>query len=340
MDRALVTGANGFVGVNLVAALAARGTDVAALVRRGADTRRLESLGVGLVRFEGFDDAAGLRQAVSGRSVVYHVAGATKAVAARQLFQVNEGGTRAVARACAEASDPPVLVLVSSLAASGPSTRDRPRVETDPPRPVSQYGRSKRAGELAARQYAPRVPITIVRPGIILGPEDIAGFGLFAPVRRAWLHPAPGGGRERYSIIHVADLCELLILAAERGRRIGPTEDDGPSRAQGCYFAACGELPTFAELGRMLRDAVGRRRVLVLPIPLAGVRAAAAIVDAAAHTLRRPFYLNLDKAREIAAGSWTCSAAAARDELGFAPGVALAQRLAETAAWYREAGWL
>ena len=106
------------------------------------------------------------------------------------------------------------------------------------------------------------------------------------------------------------------------------------------YFAASDEHPTYAELGHMLRDAVGRRHVLILHVPLVGVWGLAALTAGAAHLLRRPFYLSLDKAREIAAGSWVCSAEAARRELGFAPGAPLRERLAETAAWYRAAGWL
>ena len=50
--------------------------------------------------------------------------------------------------------------------------------------------------------------------------------------------------------------------------------------------------------------------------------------------------MNLDKAREITAGSWICSTRAAADELGFAIGASLADRLRQTADWYREAGWL
>ncbi|MCX7428938.1 MAG: NAD-dependent epimerase/dehydratase family protein [Planctomycetia bacterium] len=340
MNNVLLTGANGFVGSNLAEALVARGDRVTCLVRDAARAERLQPLDVEVAHWRGLDDLDGLRRAAAGRDVVYHVAGATKAVGHAAFFRVNEQGTQNVARACAEQANPPVLVYVSSLAAAGPSSADRPRVETDPPRPVSHYGHSKRAAELALRRHADRVPITIVRPPIILGPADREGLAMFRPVRRFRVHVMPGSGRQRYSLVHVGDLCSLLILAAERGQRIGMEETDADARAKGCYFAACREYPTYAELGRLLRDAVGRRVVLTVPVPMAGAWTVAAVVETLSRVIRRPLYLNLDKAREIAAGSWTCSPQAAIDQLGFAPDVSLAQRLRETVAWYRESGWL
>ena len=52
-----------------------------------------------------------------------------------------------------------------------------------------------------------------------------------------------------------------------------------------------------------------------------------------------PSFLNLDKAREASSGSWICDTTKARSGIGFftAP---LRDRLRQTAAWYRERGWL
>ena len=72
-------------------------------------------------------------------------------------MQVNGEGTWNVARACAAQPQPPVLIAVSSVAAAGPIGEGSVRRESDPPAPVSDYGRSKRAAELAAEAWcAPR----------------------------------------------------------------------------------------------------------------------------------------------------------------------------------------
>ena len=340
MADVLVTGASGFIGFHLAQAAIARGDRVTCLVRKTSAIDRLALLGVSTA-YGDVADRESLCAAVAGKAVVYHVAGCTKALHVRQFYQVNAEGPRNVAEACARQPNPPVLVTVSSLAAAGPSTADRPRVETDPLRPVSHYGRSKKAGELGARQYADRVPITILRPPIVFGEWDRQGATLFQTVDRMGIHLVAGLKAHRYSLIHAADLAGALILAAQRGTRLAPPGCTDPRcAARGVYFVAAEEQVSYGQLGRLVGEALGRRRVWNLPVGMGCVWAVACGVDLTGQLLGRPLYLNLDKAREVTAGSWTCSPQAAIDELGFSVGAPLLERLRQTAAWYREAGWL
>lgn len=340
MADVLVTGASGFIGFHLVQAALARGDRVTCLVRKTSAIERLASLGVRTVCGD-VTDRESLRAAVAGKAVVYQVAGCTKALHVRQFYQVNTEGPRNVAEACARQPNPPVLVLVSSLAAAGPSIGNRPRVETDPLCPVSHYGRSKKAGESAVRQFADRVPITILRPPIVLGEWDRQGLSLFQTVNRVGIHLVAGWRPRRYSLVHAADLAGALMLAAQRGARLAPPGCTDPrGAARGVYFVAAEEHVTYGQLGRLVGEALGRRRVWNLPLSMGCVWAIACGVDLMGQLLGRPLYLNLDKAREVTAGSWTCSPQAAIDELGFSVGAPLRERLRQTAQWYREAGWL
>ena len=338
MARVLVTGGSGFIGTHLAEALAARGDEVACLVRRTSAVQRLQRLKVGLV-YGDVTDPASLREAVQGREVVYHLAGRLFSLRLGDFYKINQQGVQNLLEACAAQTSPPVVVQVSSLAAAGPARDGRPRIESDAPQPVSNYGRSKRAGEEVAQRLAGQVPVTVVRPPIVFGGGDPASFDLFRGVARFATHLVPGLAPHYFSLLHVVDLVNCLILAADRGKRLAPEGPDA-SGWQGYYYAADDQQPTYADLGRMIATALGRRRVLCIPVASPVVWMVGAAAEGLGQLLRRPMTLNLDKVREATAGSWTCSSARAKSELGFAVGAPLADRLRQTAQWYRDEGWL
>ena len=339
MSKILITGSSGFIGYHLASRLLAQGHEITCLVRKSSNLERLS--GMGICRAEGdVTDAGSLAAAVRGKDVVYHLAGAVKALQIKQLYRVNRDGVANIARACAESTTPPVLLMVSSLAAMGPSTPRRPRLASDTPAPVSHYGRSKLAGELEARRWATKVPITIVRPPVVFGEADPATYEIFKPIARLGIHVVPTWRTHRVSLIHADDLATELILAAERGKRIVGEPLDGEAAAQGCYFAAAERDLTFPRMGRMIGEALGRRRTLIWRLSPVAVWGAAYMATALSRLSGRSWYFNLDKAREACAGSWTCSNEAAVKELGCTVGAPLAERLRQTARWYIENKWL
>ncbi len=339
MSKILLTGATGFIGSHLAETLVRRGDEVACLVRRSSRLELLKPLNVKFI-YGDVTDRDSLHAAVAGQDIVYHLAGCTRAIDIKQYYRVHVLGVRNLMQVCARQTSPPVVVLVSSLAAAGPTMRGRIRTESDHPAPVSHYGRSKRLGELSAERFAGRVPVTIIRPPIVLGQRDRTGLEMFLGIDRFRVHMIPGLARHRFSLIHADDLTELLILAARRGARLCPTGTDGAASSQGYYFAACNEHPTYAELGRMIGNALGRRRVLPFHLATPLVWMVSGIVEVISRIRREPLYLNLDKTCEITAGPWVCSPQRAVDELGFSVAAPLAERLHQTAEGYRRQGWL
>jgi len=335
--RVLVTGASGFIGRHLVQRMIERGCRVSCLVRSTSRTDELRSAGVQLITGD-VTDRAGIGRAleVSQAGIVLHLVGLAKALRTDDFARVNTGSVESVAGACADRTDPPVLVVVSSLAAAGPCVVDRPRVEDDFPTPVSAYGRSKLAGEQAAAKYAAGVSISIVRPPIVFGPGDRGMLEMFRPIARWGIHVVPGRGVCRFSLIHVADLVEGLLLVAEKGER----QHRSGSPGQGVYFVATEDDPTYAELGQAMATALERRRATVVHMPRPLVRLVGLCGDAMGRIQQRPSWVNSDKIAEALAGSWTCSSVKARTRLGWSPAATLAERLRETAQWYRQVGWL
>jgi nucleoside-diphosphate-sugar epimerase len=328
----LVTGATGFIGWHVLQALQQRGDEITCLRRAASDVSRYAGADIRWVVGD-VTQPETLPTALHGVDVVYHLAGATAALGRRGYFHVNEGGTRHLLAACASQSQPPIVVVVSSLAAVGPTCNGRPLDAAEPLRPVSQYGRSKRAAELAAHQFADRVPVTVIRPPLVFGPWDKCVLKIFRPISRFGVHWTPSFATRRLSVVHAADLAEALVLAARVGRRLSPLH------GQGYYTVACEERPTYAELGRRMAAALGCRTVVVRT-PSAVTWTVAGAAEVLARLRRRPAIFSWDKAREAVAGDWTCSAELATRELGWRCGADLDTRLRETVDWYRERGWL
>jgi len=338
MKKVLVTGAGGFIGSHVVDQLLARGDAVRCLVRSTTARTWLAERNIELAEGD-LTRPDTLPAAVVGCDAVIHLAGQTRALTYEQFEQVNGLGVRNITQACAAQGNPPVLVLVSSLAAAGPAENGRPRVESDVPRPVSNYGRSKLAGEREAAALAGQVPISILRPPIVIGPRDRMSLELFRPIRRFRVHVVPGFRTRRFSMIHAADLADALLRVVDRGARL-PGPAAAGSGGEGIYYAAADEQPTYREMGRLLGRAIDRPYALRVHVPEPLVWTIGGISDLTGRLLKRPAALSIDKVREAVAGDWICNDTRIRCELGFTPAKSLPERVQETAQWYREAGWL
>ncbi len=338
MTKILLTGATGFVGGHLAEALAERGDTVRCLVRPGSPAPYLEPLSVEIIRGE-LDDAAVVRDALRGVDTVFHVAGALAERRRGELHRVNVELTANLAEACSQLESPPVFVHVSSVAAVGPAPRGAVRQLSHPPQPISRYGQSKYAGEARVTALSSRMPITVVRPGAVFGERDRGSLPIFKTIRQWRFHPVLGFRTPPLSVIHVTELVDILLRAADVGQRI-PADPEDAEPGVGFYFACLNEFPTYAQVGRMVRRVMNYPYAPVLPLP----KPVAWPVAFTNQTLSKfgmgiPL-LNSDKLVEASAASWACDPRKTFEELKFEPRAPFEQRLGQTAAWYREAGWL
>ena len=300
-----LTGATGFVGQAVLDEAAARGLSLRALTRHPQEARK------GVTWIEGsLTDPSSLATLVQGAKAVIHVAALTTAPTAAAFTAANVTGTAALL-AAARAAKARRFVFVSSLSAREPS--------------LSLYGASKAEAEKLVA--ASKLDWTVVRPPGVYGPRDVDYFEMFRTAKLGFVPLPPRGAS---SIIHVHDLARLLLDLADappalvRHRLFEP--DDG---REGGW--------SHKELARAIGQAVGRRRVFAPHLPAALLRAAAHIDGFARGRKAR---LTADRVGYMTHPNWVSRSAFAVPEAVWEPRIGGAAGLAQTAAWYRERGWL
>jgi nucleoside-diphosphate-sugar epimerase len=323
---AVVTGASGFIGRNLVGRLRDEGHEVRCLVRPGGGAA---PVGVAYTRVDLRDPAAVMAcEALVGADTIFHLGGATRARSASAFAAANVTPTRNLLAALATRRLRPRFVYVSSQAAAGPApSNDRPVTEDDSPKPVEEYGRSKLEAERVVATFSDRIATTIVRPCSVLGQFDRDFLRMFAHAERGVI-VYPGVEKHWLSWLHVADVIDGLLAAAR-----------GEAAVNRTYFLASQQPIEWLTLGRAIEAVIGRR-VTHLNVPGALVRAAAHIGDVVGAFMLETPLLNSNKVTLSRQPFWVCSAERASKEIGWRQSRSLPDAVRDTYLWYQQSGWL
>ena len=241
----LVTGATGFIGRTLIRQLSESGYPLRALIRPSRRTPRLPK-GVPVeVAVVSMADTRGLRAALNGVDVIFHLAGAESQGRNASLLTTDIEGTRNLVEAAKDAGIRQ-FVYVSHLGAAR----------------ASGYPVFKAKG--IAEEFIRRsgIPYTILRSSIVYGPEDHFTSGLARMLRAApGLFFIPGGGRTVVQPLWVEDLVACLLWSLENPATLNQVFEIGGSE----YF-------TVQQVAEIVMAAIHAPRYLV-EVPIVVLRA-------------------------------------------------------------------
>ncbi|HEY7610231.1 MAG TPA: NAD-dependent epimerase/dehydratase family protein [Alphaproteobacteria bacterium] len=325
MPTAFVTGATGFLGLNLVEQLSERGWVVVAYHRPTSDTARLTHFPVRLAEGDIADFDAVANAMPQGADAVFHLAANTSVWSRRNVEQTrdNVDGTKAVI-AAARAKAVKRVIHVSSWSAYG---LEHPTIHESTSQSGQfskvNYVRSKALAEQEMKRAAAEgLPAVIVNPAHILGRYDVKGWGrMFALVANRKLPGIPPGSG---SFCHAEAVARAMIAAVERGR-------------VGHNYLLGGCDANFADVIRFIGDLVGQpvtKRTLT-PFSIRVVARFKALV--AVFTGREPDLT--PQAAELILAHPRIVSTKARDELGYQP-TSLRLMLDDAYRWLKGEGYL
>ncbi len=271
-SRILVTGATGFIGVEVARQLADADVSVRLMIHRPHRAQYVTDYSRDIIVAD-LRDEASLVRAVAGVDAVIHLAGRATFEPYALLHPTIVAGTASLARAAAAAGVARFVFASSTTVYDG---EGGPADERTPPHPWSGYGRAKLDAERALAAVAATGPFVtgILRLPHVYGARD----AMFAMVRRGLL-VSPGRGDAPFSHLHVEDAACALIRAADIGwQGTSPVADDRPA--------------SWREFIALIRANVPSLRELRVPATLA--RAGAALTATLARVRGRPTLLTPD----------------------------------------------
>jgi len=210
--RVMITGGAGFLGINLVRYLRARGYEVTSLDLAPFDypdmADRIRTV-TGDIR-----NRSDVDEAMEGAELVVHTAAALPLYRPEDIYTTDVEGTRTVLES-AQAAGVRRVIHISSTAVYGIPDH-HPLLETDRLIGVGPYGEAKvKAEEVCTSFRGKGMVVPIIRPKSFIGPERLGVFALFYDwAKDGHGFPMIGNGRNRYQLLDVEDLCDAIHLCA------------------------------------------------------------------------------------------------------------------------------
>ncbi|MDD4777781.1 MAG: NAD(P)-dependent oxidoreductase [Fermentimonas sp.] len=333
--KVLITGASGFIGSTAVDKALELGHETWAGIRKSSSRKYLSDSRIQFT-FPDYSNKESLKNHLKelvekhGKfDYIIHIAGLTKALHKSDFDKVNYEQTRNLAESLIEIDAvPEAFVLMSSLSALGTGDEKNytPINSNHIPNPTTAYGKSKLKAENFLKGLK-NFPYLIIRPTGVYGPRDKDYFILMKAVKGG-LNVGAGFKKQVLTFIYSEDLVDVIFKLLEKG--IVRKE----------YIVADGNLYTDSEFNQIVQDALDKKHVVRLKIPLFIVKPAAWISEKATSILGKASTFNSDKYRIMKQRNWACDITPLKEDINFEPKYRLKQGVEKTVKWYKDNGWL
>ena len=324
--KILITGSNGFVGSNLADYLTEQGHTVVCLIRKTSDCKWLNNKKLEC-RYGDLNHPETLINLLDGIDALIHAGGVVRALKNKTYYDVNQIGTRNLVNALLSIENKTCkkIIYISSQAAMGPSITDNFKELSEKENPVSDYGKSKLAGEKELIALNNKIPYTILRPASVYGPRDKDLFIFFNLVSKG-LKPFTLC-EQNIQLTFVNDICkvsELCILNEKTN-----------------YKTFCIAEPkkySWARTAETIAKAINKKTI-PLPLPSIIFWIVAGASELISLFTKKPAVLNFQKITEMRQKNWLFNSALTQKELQFTfTKLEIGAKI--TYSWYKNNKWL
>ncbi|MDR1698976.1 MAG: NAD-dependent epimerase/dehydratase family protein, partial [Prevotellaceae bacterium] len=209
---------------------------------------------------------------------------------------------------------------------AGNEETNEPISLADEPKPNTLYGISKLKAENHIKNQD-KFPYVFLRPTGVYGPREKDYFVMIKTIKQGF-DPSMGKKPQYLTFIYVSDLVRVIFSAIDK------------KISRKAYFVSDTKTYTNTEYSEIVKQALGKKRVLKLAVPLFLVKMISYTLDFVCGLFGKSPTLNKDKYKLISAHNWRCETGPLVQDLDFVPEVFLEDGVRKSIEWYKKEGWI
>ena len=326
-QKIVITGANGFIGSHLADLMNNKGFEVHCIVRKNSNLKWIENKGF-IFHKCGLTDIDALKTAFKDAKYIFHLAGTVAALKYEDYIYGNVDLTKNVLEAASLLENKPEKILItSSLAVAGPTTKDNPKKESDGFNAIVKYGKAKVEQEKLCQKYFDKLNITIARPSPITGTREVEMYEFIKTINNG-IFPKVGFNEKYVNIINIKDLINAFYKMVVTEKTSGEA-----------YFLCSEKAYSWSEIAAVTAKILNKKPI-TLTLPHFIVYIAGFFSGLYGKIIGKAQTFDYEKAKEGVQEAWLGSVEKAKNDFGFKQNISLIEGLKEAIDWYKKEGWL